>query len=144
MCRMCLTLCLYQAYFCSNCFSMTPFTKWLQLDSCNCVLTSRSIKGCKKTLLSQLFGSFQDEQKKQMQSRGCFIPKDILVRDFFTVWFAPSFLLICYLILTASMDACFGSSDNRVLCDLWRKTTFCYGHTNKWVDFLGQELIWLF
>lgn len=47
---------------------------------------------------------------------------------------------LCCVTLTASMDACF-SSDNRVLCDLWRKTTFCYSYTNKSVSRFPWERI---
>lgn len=49
--------------------------------------------------------------------------------------------LLCCLTLTASMDACLRCSHNRVLCDLWRKTTFCFGYTNKSVSGFPRERI---
>lgn len=49
--------------------------------------------------------------------------------------------LLCYLTFTTSVDACLSCSDNRVLCDLWRKTTFCYGYTNKSMSRFPRERI---
>lgn len=39
------------------------------------------------------------------------------------------------------MDACLSRTDNRVLGDLWRKTTFCSGYTNKSMSRFPRERI---
>lgn len=39
------------------------------------------------------------------------------------------------------MDACLSCLDNRMLCDLWRKTTFWYGYTNKSMSIFPRERI---
>lgn len=49
--------------------------------------------------------------------------------------------LLCCSTLTASIDPCLRCLDNCVLCDLWRKTTFCYGYTNESISSFPRERI---
>ena len=112
--------------------------KFRQIVSFEIIFTS--LKDCKKTLFSQLFGIFQAKQKNEwsheaVDSYGYLHP--LLVHYLICLFLNR----LCYLALTPSMDACFRCSGNRVLCNLWRKTTFCYGYTNKSLDFQGKELM---
>lgn len=102
-------VCLYQECFYSRYLTLID---WLTLKSCT---------------TTSLFGWFQDGQENKCSHKAVSFPRTSPSAKTFTIWFSFFFpiwhqqhqwILVC-------------CTDNRVLCDLCKKTTFCYGYTNK-------------